>query len=321
MTDESASSSAPRVTLLHRIEYGAVRAIAALIRALPLDVASALVGGAWALIAPLTKRQARALDNLRHAFPEKSEAELRRIAREAWRNLGRVMAETILLDRLVADQSRIAISDTLFRMRDRGREGGVFCTMHGGNWELGVLPYRGEPKRPWGVYQAVQNPLIDAWLVGLRADYYGALLPKSPATARKVLAHVKRGGAVGLVVDHREAAGIEVPFFGRPALATPYPAMLARTTGQPLFMVHTVRTEGSRFVLDGVEIKVPQTDDRTADIHAATAAIHALFEEWIRARPEQWMWAHRKWAYKIHRRGLMRRGEAPPAAPAPPPAG
>jgi len=56
-----------------------------------------------------------------------------------------------------------------------------------------------------------------------------------------------------------------------------------------------VRLPGVRFRIALTQIDVPSTDDRQADIAAATAALHACFEDFIRRNPEQWMWAHRRW--------------------------
>jgi KDO2-lipid IV(A) lauroyltransferase len=49
------------------------------------------------------------------------------------------------------------------------------------------------------------------------------------------------------------------------------------------------------FYIETERIEVPRTADRDADIAEATRRIHALFEQWIREHPEQWMWAHRRW--------------------------
>ena len=60
-----------------------------------------------ALVAPYDRRHQRALDNLAIAFPEKSLAEREAIALGMWENLGRVMAETMQIDRIIADPERI----------------------------------------------------------------------------------------------------------------------------------------------------------------------------------------------------------------------
>jgi KDO2-lipid IV(A) lauroyltransferase len=40
---------------------------------------------------------------------------------------------------------------------------------------------------------------------------------------------------------------------------------------------------------------VPKSGDRTADTLALMIAVNAQLEGWIRARPEQWFWLHRRW--------------------------
>ncbi|MGB7914117.1 MAG: lipid A biosynthesis acyltransferase, partial [Rhodomicrobium sp.] len=86
-----------------RLEYGLVLAISLLVRAMPLKMATAFSARAWRFIAPKTRRHRRALKNLEKAMPEKTQAEREAIALGMWDNLGRVMAETFQLDRLLKD--------------------------------------------------------------------------------------------------------------------------------------------------------------------------------------------------------------------------
>lgn len=283
------------VDLRQRLEYAGVRVGAALVRVLPVDVASAVIGACWRLIAPHLRRQERVLEHLAFALPEKSEAERQEIARAMWENLGRVMAETVSLDRLVADPGRFDISYAKVDGIDLSR-GVVLVSLHFGNWEISVLPAKAIGLYPVGVYQAVHNPYLDRYLRRVRAPYYSEILPKGPDTARRLIGTVKRGGSIAVLGDLRETRGILVPFFGRPAFANPLPAMVARMAGVPLVVDRAIRLPGNRFRFDIEEIPVPHTDDRHDDVRVATAAVHARFEDWIREHPEQWMWAHRKWA-------------------------
>jgi len=63
----------------------------------------------------------------------------------------------------------------------------------------------------------------------------------------------------------------------------------------PLYAARTLRVGDGRFAMRVERVPVPQTADRDADVLAATAALHAQFEEFVREAPEQWMWAHRRW--------------------------
>jgi KDO2-lipid IV(A) lauroyltransferase len=284
---------------LRRLEFGLLMVATGAVRAVPVAVASDAMAAMWRAIAPLLPRHARALDHLEHAFPELPAEKRRWIAREMWGNLGRVTAETIQLDRLVADTSRFEVTPAGLETLSRGRDGAVLVSLHMGNWEVVIQAANAAKLSSTGVYQTLRNPLVDDWLQALRAPLYpGGLLPKGSATARQMLGRVKRGQVVAVLGDLRESAGIQVPFFGRPAYANPFPAMAARIGGVPMIAGRVRRLEGTRFVIDAVEVPVSHTDDRIADVHATTAAMHAQFESWIREAPEQWMWAHRKWETK-----------------------
>src|SRR5205814_7970153 len=95
--------------LRYRAEYIALRLVEALVRAVPLDVGVNVSAKAWRLIARFDRRHQRALDNLAIAFPQKTPQERQAIALAMWENLGRVMAETMQIDRILADPTRIEI--------------------------------------------------------------------------------------------------------------------------------------------------------------------------------------------------------------------
>src|SRR4029079_17754898 len=94
-----------------RIEYAVLRTVAAIFRSLPLNFATAVSAFCWRRLAPIInpKRHKRALDNLAIAFPEKSQEERQEIALKHWENLGRVMVETMRIDRFLAEPERIDI--------------------------------------------------------------------------------------------------------------------------------------------------------------------------------------------------------------------
>ena len=149
---------------------------------------------------------------------------------------------------------------------------------------------------PAGLYQRVKNPLVDAYLRDVRAPFYPAgLFAKDPATPLKLMRILKRGGCLAMLADLREHSGVKVPFFGRQAPSTPFPALMARNLGLPLFAGKIVREPGVRFRISVEKIEFPITDDKDADIFTATASLQAAFERSIRAHPEQWMWAHQRW--------------------------
>ncbi len=295
--------------LRQRLEYGLLRTIVWIVRLMPLSVATGFSARAWQTLAPFGKRQKRALANIARAFPDMPELERARIIHKMWGNLGRVMAETMQLDRIIADPNRFTfMSETLFS-RYRGKMGpAVGVTLHMGNWELSTWPMTQAGWHPAAVYRLVKNPYVDRYLRDQRRTLFpGGLLAKGKAsrtdhaegqrTARQIMDFVRQGGRLGIVADLYDHLGIEVPFFGHAAKSTPAPAMIARRVGSRIWMARCVRIgTASRFELEIKELKVQRTANAGDDVRATTAALHAQFEAWIREHPEQWMWSNRRWS-------------------------
>jgi len=306
--------SSPRVSfardLQFRLEYALLRAIVGLVRLLPLETAAATSAKAWRLLAPRIdpKRHARALDNLAIAFPEKPEAERLEICMAHWENLGRVMAETMQIDRLIEDPTRIRIvSDRLFsRYKDKlGPAIGV--SLHMGNWELSIWPFVEARANPAAVYRTVNNPYIDRYLRWQRRNLYpGGLFGRGKVegehgddqkTARILTDFVRRGGRLGLVCDLYDRKGLAVPFFGADAKTQAIGAMIGRRVGSRIWMSCCKRIgTSSRFEIEIKELRVPRTRNIGEDVRWIMVEMQKQFEAWVREAPEQWMWGNRRWS-------------------------
>jgi KDO2-lipid IV(A) lauroyltransferase len=277
------------------LEYAGFRLVQGAAVALPLETASHASGKMWRWIAPHLYRQARVIRNLELAYPEMTDAARKRLAADMWENLGRTFAESFHLERIVSE-GRITFEPE--EMFDAVARGGpcVACGLHLGNWELLAAASRRLGVPFTGVYQRLSNPRVDAATRKMREFLYeGGLLPKTPVTARALLKAAKAGGSPAFLADLRDDRGAPVLFFGHPARSNVFPALLARTTGLPLYASAAYRLPNVRFRIRAARVPIPETDDREADAVAATAALQAQFEAFIREAPDQWMWGHRKW--------------------------
>jgi Kdo2-lipid IVA lauroyltransferase/acyltransferase len=298
------------IDLRQRAEYAVLRSIAATLRSMPLDAGANVSGKLWRMLAPFSRRRhRRALANLAIAFPEKSPAEREAIARAMWENLGRVMAETMQIDRIIAEPDRIQLLPGAERLHTRYKDkmgAAIGVTLHMGNWELAAWPLTVAGDLA-AVYRSVNNPYVDRWLRHLRRNLYpGGLLGKgringSPEegqrTARLITDFVRRGGRLGLVCDLYDRTGIPVPFFGKPAPSVAIAGMIARRVGARIWFGRCLRVgKQSRFIIELKELKVPRTASPSDDVKWITAAMQAQFEAWIRETPEQWMWSNRRWS-------------------------
>ncbi|HEY7669683.1 MAG TPA: lipid A biosynthesis acyltransferase [Hyphomicrobium sp.] len=295
--------------LQFRLEYLGLRLVAGIVRSLPLSVATRASAFAWRRLAPIInpKRHQRALDNLAIAFPEKSEAERLKIALAHWENLGRVMVETMRVDRFLKEPWRVdIISQNIFsRYKDKlGAAIGV--SLHMGNWELAILPFTWAGANPAAVYRSVTNPYVDRYLRAQRKDLYPDGLfgrgrvgehGDDQKTARAIMDFVRRGGRLGLVCDLYDRTGMPVPFFGKDARTQAIGAMIARRVGARIWLSRAKRIgTSSRFEIELRELRVPRTSNQAEDIRWTMTHMQKVFEAWIREAPEQWMWSNRRWS-------------------------
>jgi Kdo2-lipid IVA lauroyltransferase/acyltransferase len=294
-----------------KLELMLLRAYSAAMSSLPLDFAINATGWVAQHLPAWSGRDKRAARHLQEAMPELDAAIRARILRDMRRGLGMTIAETVLIDRIAQQPDRITLDaagrEALQLAKDSGA---VFVCPHIGNWEVSVLPFVPLGICNAAVYMRVKNPLFDAELLARRKKYYpGGLYEQGRLAAKALARHLQDGGTVGVMADLRDdLEDCVVPFFGRDAPSTIFPALLARRYNRPLIADCVVRIGPGRFQLKVEKIPVPHTADRRADIRDATASIQACFERWIRQNPDQWLWAHRRYQRQTAPANLTRHG-------------
>ncbi|TCZ66136.1 lysophospholipid acyltransferase family protein [Roseicella aquatilis] len=283
-------------TLQYALERAAVRLVLALARRLGPVGASNLGGALARTIGPLLPVARTARANLALALPERSAAERARILRGCFENLGRTMAE---LPHLPALHWEVVGAEHLAPIVARGGPA-IMISGHIGNWE--VLPPAAARLgiRLGSVYRAADNPLVDALVNGLRARAVPGeplpLFPKGAQGARAALKFLSGGGVLGLLADQKMNDGIAVPLLGHTAMTAPAPAQLALRFRCPVIPARVQRLGPCRFrlVVDP-PLPLPDLPDRQAAVRALTLAINDTLSRWIRERPEEWLWPHRRW--------------------------
>ncbi|AWU93115.1 lauroyl acyltransferase [Azospirillum ramasamyi] len=279
----------------YKLEAALVHGVCALFRALPLDRASALGGWIGRTAGPLLPKNARARRNLTRAFPEKSRAEIDAILRDMWDNLGRTIAEFPHLEQIGRERVEVVGVEHVDALRDDGKAG-LMVSGHLANWEVQSVVARMRGLELGLVYRAPNNPIVGELLVKLRGAATGMQIPKGPDGARILLRHLTRGGHAGMLIDQKMNDGIPVPFFGRDAMTAPAAAVLGMKMKLPLCPARTERLEGAHFritVLPPEEY--PTSGDRNADARILMERLNRLLEDWIRDKPAQWLWIHRRW--------------------------
>lgn len=281
------------------MEYILVLVAFAVFRALPLDRASAFGGWIGRRLGPRLKISGRARENLSNVFTDMSDNEREKIVLDMWDHLGRVFAEYPHLgnfDRYDGDgRVEVVGEENIAQIRDDGI-GGIFVSGHIGNWEIASLCAKQRGLPLVHIYRAANNPWVDRLIERCREPVGGRHYPKSPRGARNLLAALKANEHLAILLDQKYNEGVAIPFFGRDAMTAPAAAELALRFGVPLVPVRVERLGGARFRLTVLPpLDLPDTGDRDADVRTILRQINGLFEEWIRERPDQWLWPHRRW--------------------------
>ena len=261
------------LNLRYRLEYAGLRFLIGIVRLFPLDTACDISAFFWRFLGKRNRRHKRALANLERAFPEKSPEERERIAMASWDNLGRVMVETMNIDKILKDPGRLHVTNGHWIERYKGKMGpALIVTMHMGNWELGMWPVTLAGVQPAGVYRSVKNPYVDRYLRAQRQSLYpGGLFGRgrtagedeTQKTARLIMDYVRQGGRLGFISDLYDRNGIEVPFFGHPAKSMPIAAMIARRVGARIWIGRCMRIGNrSAFDVNVNELHVPRTNNQ-----------------------------------------------------------
>ncbi len=293
-----------------RLEAAAFKGLFAFLRMLGVERASGFGGKLLRTLGPLTGTHKTVTRNLRIAFPDMDAAERDRLAVDQWEQTGRTFAELAVMDRLTPESGRIDIVglERLHAVRDSGRPV-VLISGHLANFEVmaAVIMAAGVPCQV--TYRAANNPYVDA-LIRQSRERYGIKLfaPKGDGT-RELMAGMKRGESIALLVDQKYNQGPEVEFFGQPVNASPGAARMALKFGTVMQPLSVVRLPGVRFCVTAHEpIAVPDTGDKAADVLAGVQAANRFVEDRVREHPVDWFWVHKRWPSQVYE--ALREAEA-----------
>jgi KDO2-lipid IV(A) lauroyltransferase len=270
---------------------------------LPLPEVVALRAGAalgWFAGSVLRIRRSVVDENLRRAFPERTSAWRRRVARASYAHLGREAAAMLRmagLDRKdVVTRTDVEGLDAFRAALDEGR-GLVVVSGHLGSWEVGGAAVSARDIPLMAVAKPMANRRFDADLVASR-ERLGIEVVDTGAAPKRVLRALARGRVVALVADQNAGAnGLFVPFFGELASTHRGPALFAVRSGAPVFLGTCFAVPGRRhryrLVLE--RVATPATGDAERDVFRLTEAHTALLEKAVRRAPEQYFWQHKRW--------------------------
>src|SRR5215475_2918173 len=285
-----------------KIEYWAAWPFLKVMGILPRPLARAFAIGIAQTVYLLHFRLRQVgMRNLAMVFPEKSEAERKRILRREFTSLGRQLSELCQFPRYTAENvDDVVVYDGLehFQKAYARGKGVLFLTAHFGGWELSAFAHSLHGHWLHVVMRPMDNLYLDRLLQSYRTMHGNKVVPKDDFV-RGLLGAMKCGETVGILMDTNMTPpqGVFVDFFGIPACTASGLARIALRTDSAVVPGFTIWDPALRKYRLRFDPAVPliRTGNLEADVIANTQTFTSIIEEYARRYPDQWLWVHRRW--------------------------
>ncbi len=255
-----------------------------------MDLLAAAI--AWLVGGVIRVRRAHVVRSLARA----GIAEAERVASEMYRSLARGLIE--LAQMAIAPRrvlSRVRIDARALSLYESGR-GVVVATAHTGNWDLAACA-AAELVPLTVVTKSLSVRALDRLWQGVRRRRGVRLVGagQAAAAARRALA---AGEVVAMLIDQapeRARAVTMATFLGAPARVDLAPALIAMRARVPLALVLSRRLSDGSHVSELVGVIEPPARPSRAFAERSMQTLTGWLDAWVRRRPEQWLWMHRRW--------------------------
>ena len=289
-----------RPTVQHRLEYAAVRTAVGVAKLLPMALvlaAGTILGRAFYLFDRPHRRLA--LGNLAAAFPLRSAAECRAIARGMFSHFGRLLMVLLKFSTMRPDRMLALVEfegdERVVSAHAQGK-GVLLFTGHFGFWEINALVHALAMQPMSVLARPLDNPLLHDLLESVRRSTGNGVIYRRGAI-RRVLRALSENQAVAILIDQhiQTSDAIYVDFFNQPAATTSALAALALRTGAPAIPVFALPLPGGRFRMVYEHPVDPPRADSADAIREFTQRCTDVLEMYVRRYPDLWLWMHRRW--------------------------
>lgn len=287
----------------HIIEYIIVKSLFGIFYIMPMKLSSAICSKIARSFGPYLKVNKTAKDNIKQAFPEFDDKQIKETLNDMWDNLGRFVGEFPHMAKFKGDEfCKIVEIEGLENFKEAVDSGECIINFSGhfANWE--VIPktaYEIGVRDLHLIYRKANNPYVEKLILDVRKNYQAVAMPKGAKGARLMVKAIKEKKIIGMLMDQKQNEGIAVPFFGRDAMTAPAIASLAIKYDCLIMPFQVQRVKGAKFKIKiHKAYKFKNTGDKEKDVYNAMVKINHTLENWIKEKPAQWFWVHNRWPKK-----------------------
>lgn len=246
-------------------------------------------------------RKAVVMNNMRNAFPDKPEKEIKLLAKEFYRRFGEFIVET--LKAFTISQKELSKRVKFINVPDvqhhaDNNQSIVVIASHQFNWEWAlltgciVLPFPVD-----AVYQRLSNKSFDKLLLDTRSRFGGKPIEKSKVL-REVIKTKDRLRALGIVADQsprKKSPKHWTQFLNQDTAFFLGSEQIAKIGKFPCYYFNVVRQGRGYYAVELVHLCSPPYDKQGHEIIEAYAK---ATEDSIQKDPSGYLWTHKRWKLK-----------------------
>jgi KDO2-lipid IV(A) lauroyltransferase len=241
------------------------------------------------------------MQNLRTAFPEKSDRERGRIAKDFYHNFLDTFIEMIKLISITEKQFRKRNTINIEVLNDLyGKVPNVaIVSGHFFNWEVGSLSTSLDNKfKLLAVYMPVTNKAFDKIMYDMRTKFGATFIPATDFK-NQIVKYADASFCLGLLADQNPGnlnSAVWVPFFGKLTSFVKGPEKFSVRNNSAVVFGQSHRIKRGFY---NFKLSVVTTEPHSYPEGALTKKLIELTEENIRKNPSNYLWSHRRWKHEF----------------------
>ena len=273
------------------IEYYFIKILRLLLMPLPLKIRYYLFENIGLLMYFLIKKRREvALNNLKIAFPEKSDEELIKIAKKSYKNMGKMIVVTTYLKEVTSRDDTVIENEKIVDNEFAKGKGVIIASLHLGAFEAGCKMSR--TKKVYAVFRTQKNRKLNNIMTKYRGQAGMNTIMKGDSEALNNA--LKEKPLLALVTDHY-TSDIEITFFGKKTMAASGAIILGIKYKIPIIYTYAIFDKDGIRIVNQEVVNIEKKETLKETLVYNTQKLFYLFEETIKRYPDQYMWQHKRW--------------------------
>jgi Kdo2-lipid IVA lauroyltransferase/acyltransferase len=238
-------------------------------------------------------------DNLRQAFPEKTEEEILKIRKEFYKSFCDQWIETLKLLSISQKELNKRMQsnwEVLHQLNEEGRNAYVMLG-HNFNWEWGNVAMQANAEQQFaGLYLPLESKVFDRLMQRIRTRNGGIMISMKAIKGGLQKIQNQRH-IVGLIADQNPSVtevAMWLPFMHREAPFFRGPEQMARRSKGAVVFAGISKLKRGYYYMD---MKVIFPDASVTSQGEITRTYVQLLEQQLHKQPPNWLWSHRRWKH------------------------